>query len=227
MRGKSMRHDFGHGEVAAYKWVNADGRSGGIVAESATVADSASIGDEATIGEDGIIGDGASIGEGASIGPDAIIGDEATIGYRASIGDRATIGAYACIGYRVSIGDEATIGDGAIIGYRASIGYRVVLGDGASIGDGAAIAADDWYISGGPCGSRGATWTAVHSREHGLRWWIGCQCGISTDALLERVQAEHGDNDHARAYRHAVRYVTTHPEYLRRVAAQAEQENGK
>ena len=174
MKGEALRHDFGSGEVAAYRWINADGRAGGIVAESVTIADS------------------AVIGCGASIGPEAIIGDGTIIGAYARIGDGTIIGAYARIGYRASIGDHVRIGDG------------------------------DWYISGGPCGSRDAMWTAVHSREQGLRWWVGCQRGISTDALLERVQETHGDNEHARAYRHAVQCVTTHPEYLRRVAAQAE-----
>ena len=46
---------------------------------------------------------------------------------------------------------------------------------------------------------------------------MGCQRGISTEALLERVQETHGDNEHAQAYRHAVQCVTTHPEYLRRI----------
>ena len=180
MKGEPLRHDFGGGEVSAYKWINADGSAGGIVAESARVDDSASIGAGATIGAE------ATIGDGATIGDTAVIGEGATIGEMASIGS------------------------------GARIGYMAVIGDGASIED------DDWYITGGPCGSRKAMWTAVHSARHGLRWWVGCQHGISTDTLLERVRAEHGDNEHAQAYRHAVQCVTTHPEYLRRVAAQAD-----
>ena len=144
MKGEPLRHDFGSGEVDAYRWINADGIQGGIVAESARVD------------------------------------------------------------YTAFISDGATIGEGAIIGYMAVIG------------DGAVIATEDWHMAGGPCGSRGAMWTAVHSREHGLRWWVGCQHGITTDALLERVADAHGDNEHAQAYRHAVQCVTTHPEYLKR-----------
>ena len=216
MKGEELVYDFGYGKADAYRWVNADGRSGGIVAASATVADTAFIGPDASIGPGAIIGDGASIG------------DKACIGYRASIAAGVSIGAYAAIGAVASIGDmtcighRATIGGGSSIGAFASVGDRAVIGAYARIGDRAVIEAADWHMAGGPCGSRDAMWTAVHSLEHGLRWWIGCQRGISTDALLERVRAKHGDNDHARAYRHAVRYVTTHPEYLRRVAAQAE-----
>ena len=174
MKGEPLRHDFGSGEVDAYRWINADGQEGGIVAESAAVADSAFIGD------------------GASIGPGAVVGEGA------------------------SIGDMAVIGEGASIAAGVSIGAGAVVGPYAGIGAGAVIGDGDWYIIGGPCGSRGAMWTAVHSREHGLRWWVGCQRGISTDALLERVQETHGDNEHAQAYRHAVQCVTTHPEYLKR-----------
>ena len=145
----------------------------------------------------GIVAESATVADSAFIGPDAIIGAYARICYRASI----SAGASICDGS--SIGDEAAIGDGARIG------------DGASIGDGAVIEAADWHMA-GACGSRKAVWTAVHSREHGLRWWVGCQRGISTDALLAAVQETHGDNEHAQAYRHAVQCVTTHPEYLKR-----------
>ena len=205
-KGESLMYDFGYGEVAARRWINADGRSGGIVADSAMVADSAIIGDGASIGP------GASIGEGAVIGDGAIIGGEATISYRASIGASAIIGADARIGAYAHIGAYARIGAYAAIGYRASIGPEAIIGDDAD------IEAADWYTSGGPCGSRGAVWTAVHSREHGLRWWVGCQRGISTEELLAAVQETHSNNEHAQAYRRAVRDVTTHPTYLRRIA---------
>ena len=198
MKGAPLRHDFGSGEVAAYRWINADGIQRGIVAESARVDDTA------------FIGAGASIDE------------EAVIYHRAFIGDGARIGAGAIIDDGASIGTYARIGDGASIGYWAFIGDRAVIGEEATIGYRARIEGDDWYMAGGPCGSRKAMWTAVHNREHGLRWWVGCQRGITTDALLERVQETHGDNEHGRAYRHAILFVTTHPEYLRRVAAQAD-----
>ena len=66
-------------------------------------------------------------------------------------------------------------------------------------------------------------WTAVHNRDYGLRWWVGCQYGVSTDALLERVADAHGDNELAQAYRHAVLFVTTHPKYLERIAQEAKE----
>ena len=212
MKGEALRHDFGSGEVAAYRWRNSDGSASGIVAASATVADTAFIGPDASIGPGAIIGDGASIG------------DKACIGYRASIAAGVSIGAYAAIGAVASIGDmtcighRATIGGGSSIGAFASVGDRAVIGAYARIGDRAVIEAADWHMAGGPCGSRDAMWTAVHSREHGLRWWVGCQRGISTEELLAAVQETHSNNEHAQAYRRAVRDVTTHPTYLRRIA---------
>ncbi len=86
-----------------------------------------------------------------------------------------------------------------VVGPRASIGY------GASIGDG------DWHITVGPIGSRNAMTTAVYSKEHGLRWWVGCQYGISTDALRERVTEKHGDSEHGQDYKAAIAYVEGHP----------------
>jgi hypothetical protein len=62
--------------------------------------------------------------------------------------------------------------------------------------------------------------TAVYSKEHGLRWWVGCQHGISTDALLERIEQHHGDGDHGNDYRAAVAYVQSHPGLARAAAKQ-------
>ena len=100
----------------------------------------------------------------------------------------------------------------ATIDAKISMSMDVVIGDGASIGDG------DWYMTVGPIGSRNAMTTAVYSKEQGLRWWVGCQNGISTDALLERVKREHGDSRHADDYRAAIAYVQSHPGLARAIA---------
>lgn len=65
MKGKPVRHNFGRGNADAYKWVNADGSAGGIVARSARVHNSA------------VISEGVTIGEGAYIGPKAVIDEGA------------------------------------------------------------------------------------------------------------------------------------------------------
>ena len=70
----------------------------------------------------------------------------------------------------------------------------------------------------GPIGSRNAMTTAVYSKDHGLRWWVGCQQGISTDALLERIESEHGDNKHGDDYRAVISYVQSRPGLLRAMA---------
>lgn len=86
-----------------------------------------------------------------------------------------------------------------------------VVGPGASIGYGASIGAKDWFMTVGPVGSRAALALAVHSEEHGLRWWVGCQHGLTTEALLGRVAGTHGDNEHAVNYRAAIAFVEGHP----------------
>ena len=124
----------------------------------------------------------------------------------------ATIDAKISMSMDVVIGPRASIGDGASIGPRTSIGNDTSIGYGASIGYG------DWYMTVGPIGSRNAMTTAVYSKEQGLRWWVGCQNGISTDALLERVKREHGDSRHADDYRAAIAYVQSHPGLARAIA---------
>ena len=157
----------------------------------------------------GIVPADATIHAGVKLPLDAVVGPCASIGEGARIGDGAIIG------YRASIGNGASIGDGARIGNGARIGYRTSIGDGASIGD------RDWHMTIGPVGSRHAMATAVYNKYHGLRWWVGCKHGISTDQLLAFVQETHGDGDYWHDYRSAIDFVQSSPG-LARAIAQAE-----
>ena len=105
------------------------------------------------------------------------------------------------------------IGDGASIGYGASIGPRASIGYGAVYEDG------DWLFVAGPQGSRNAYATAVDSPKYGLRWWVGCQHGITTERFRERVEYEHGATDYGDDYRALIDFVERHPGRLRAVAA--------
>ena len=157
--------------------------------------------------------------EGGIVAVDATIDAKITLSVDVVVGPRASIGDGASIGGGASIGYGASIGDGASIGPRASIGYGASIGPRASIGDGASIGYGDWYTTIGPIGSRNAMSTAAYSKQHGLRWWVGCQHGISTDQLLGRVETEHGDSPHGDDYRAAIAYVTTHPGLIRAQAS--------
>ena len=106
----------------------------------------------------------------------------------------------------------------ATIDAKITLSVDVVVGPRASIGYGASIGEGDWHMTVGPIGSRNAMSTAVYSKEHGLRWWVGCQRGISTDVLLARVQTEHGDSAHGDDYHAAIKYVTGHPGLARAMA---------
>lgn len=68
------------------------------------------------------------------------------------------------------------------------------IGDGASIGYGASVGYGDWWISAGPFGKYKRIVTAVFSEKHGLRWWVGCQEGISTEIFKERLESSHSKN---------------------------------
>ena len=141
--------------------------------------------------------------------------DGGIVAMDASIHSALTIPNDAIVWPGASVGEGARVSDGASVGARASVG------DGASVGYGASIDADDWWLSGGPCGSRDGFWTAVWSRNHGLRWWVGCQHGISTDHLLERVEAAHGPNAHGDDYRAVIAFVEGHPGLARAKARPA------
>ena len=95
--------------------------------------------------------------------------------------------------------------DGGIVACDATIGASVKITATASIGDG------DWFIAVGPQGSRNAMLTAVASAGHGLRWWVGCKQGISTDDLRELVKDTHSNNDHAADYIAVINFVESHP----------------
>jgi len=86
-----------------------------------------------------------------------------------------------------------------------------VVWPGASIGSRASIGYGDWHLSGSPCGSRSAMWTAAYSREYGLRWWVGCKCGITSNDLRKMVTDTHGNGPHADDYMAAISFVESHP----------------
>ena len=104
------------------------------------------------------------------------------------------------------------------------IGPRASIGDGASIGPRASIEKEDWLFVAGPQGSRKAWTTVTWSAEHGLRWWVGCQHGLSSADLLTRVNHEYpAGHPHGDDYRYLIRMVEEHPGLARHKAAAAEQ----
>ena len=109
------------------------------------------------------------------------------------------------------------VADTATIGPRAAIGYGAAIGDGAAIGYDAAIGDRDWWLTIGPQGSRGAMLTAVQSSA-GLRWWVGCQYGISTETLRDRVVKDHRGTRHETDYMAVINFVENHPSRLAWVA---------
>lgn len=235
MASKTFTHVFSGVEADARYWTNSDGSEGGIVAVSASIHGPMRIPKDAVIGPRANIGYGVTIGNGVSIGNDASIGPRATIDYGATIGNDANIGPRATIGEGADIGEGATIGEGAVIGPRATINYGasvgndatigegVSIGYGATVGYGAVIGEGDWWGSCGPIGSRDGYATYTYSKAHGLRWWIGCQQGISTTAFRARIARRHAGTKHEDDYLALIEYVKSHPGLARAIAAD---ENG-
>ena len=206
-------HTFRDGSYEqAYRWTNPDGSEGGTIAKSAILADGVFVPHDCEIGPNAMVADGVHIGGLV------VIGRRASVGYRVSIGKSTAIGIRASIDARVSIGSNARIGNGASIGSHAHIGDSVVIGNGASIADDVSIYKDDWLFVAGPQGSRNAFVTVTYSKNYGLRWWVGCQDGITTDKLRKRIAAEHGENGHAQEYLHLIAFVESHPGLERKKA---------
>ena len=120
------------------------------------------------------------------------------------------------------IGTEVKIAETASVGYGASVDNRASVGDGASVGNRASVGYGDWWITVGPQGSRNTILTAVASKEHGMRWWVGCQLGISTDDFREQIKKTHGENDHAQDYLALIAFVESHPGLARWRKAQGD-----
>lgn len=109
--------------------------------------------------------------------------------------------------------------EGAIVAVSASLAEGLTLpasaevGPRASIGDDASIEKNDWWITLGPQGSRDASLTAVQTKD-GLRWWVGCKRGITSDEFRALIDSTHKNNNHANTYRHIIQFVETHLERI-------------
>lgn len=188
----------------------------------------ASIGAFTYIGEWARIWNRSHILRNAVICSNADIGEEATVGQFSYIGDGARLGRRSYIDCLARVGAEAVIGADANVGYSTSVGAGAIIGDSVLIGnqvsiwDQAEYTLGDWLFVGGPQGNRDASATAVWSPKHGLRWWVGCQYGISTEYLRERVERDHGSSAHGDDYRYLIETVENHPGLKRAISAHEE-----
>jgi len=193
----TFRRRFGRTVAEARRWNNPDGSVGGVVALGSRIYENVTLPLSVVVSPRAHIGYGVHIGDYGRIGTSAFIGD----------------GAY--IGNGAFIGDGSHIGSGSHIGNNAHIGDGVRIGIGVYIGDGVRINTDDWFFVAGPQGSHNALATAVYSGNRGLRWWVGCQRGITTRMLRNRVERYHGDTPMGDDYRYLIDMVERHPGLLR------------
>ena len=200
-------HKFGRTKAEARRWNNPDGSVGGVVALGSRIYENVTLQLSVVVSPCVYIGSGGRIGDDVRIGTGAVIGDDVYVGS----GGR--------------IGTGALIGGGVRIGTGAIIGDDVNIGEGVHIGDGVRINKNDWFFVAGPQGTRDELTTAVYSKERGLRWWVGCQWGITTRMLRARVERYHGATPMGDDYRYLIDTVERHPGLLR--AKKAAKKAGK
>jgi UDP-3-O-[3-hydroxymyristoyl] glucosamine N-acyltransferase len=176
------------------------------------------------VGKSVLIGDGTHIGESVRIENDTRVGKRVSIDLGSRICEDVRIydGAYVQDG--VNIGYSTVIEAGASVQYGVDIGVDAFVGKGAtvmtSIGNGVRYEKGDWLISVGPQGSRDAMLTCVWSKKRGLRWWVGCQHGITTDEFISRINLHHlAGSPHRDDYLYLIGGILQHPGLLRAKAA--------
>ena len=111
-----------------------------------------------------------------------------------------------------TVDPDVIIAESVVVWPNARIGARTSIGHSTSIGDGTSIEADDWLFVAGPQGSRNSFATATNSATHGLRWWVGCQHGITTETFRARIDLDHpAPSEHRDNYLALIAFVEAHP----------------
>lgn len=150
------------------------------------------------------------------VSPTAKIHNTSILGVDALISDNAYIGAHSIISSSVRIRENARIIGGAYIHHHACINEGTRIRKNGVVAPSVIIDRNDWWITVGPQGSRGDIVTAVYSDREGLRWWVGCQIGITTDEMKRRLHITHHNRPSYRnEYDHIINMVDGHPSLAR------------
>ena len=99
--------------------------------------------------------------------------------------------------------ENAWVGGNARVSGNAWVGGNALVGGNAWVGGNALVKGprDIYWIS---CiGSRNGTTTFFRNADNGISVACGCFYG-TIDEFAAAVTKTHGDNEHARAYRHAI-----------------------
>ena len=174
--------DFGSGPVRAHRHAH----GGGWVADSARVADSAYVGPSARVSDNAWVHGDARVSGHARVYGNARVYDKALVFDNAQVYGDARVGGNARVYADAWVYDTAR-----------------VYGD-ARVGGNARLFKSSDYLLIGPIGSREAcmTWTRSDNCID-----TGCFRG-TVDEFLEAVRETHGDNEHAKAYRAAVKFIS-------------------
>ena len=117
--------------------------------------------------------------------------------------ENAWVGGNARVSGNAWVGGNALVGGNAWVGGNAGVGGNAVVSGNAWVGGNALVKGprDIYWIS---CiGSRNGTTTFFRNADNGISVACGCFYG-TIDEFAAAVTKTHGDNEHARAYRHAI-----------------------
>lgn len=99
-------------------------------------------------------------------------------------------------------GDAQVCGDARVYGNASVCGNAEVYGNARVCGD-AQVCGNDTWMTFGPAGSRNDFTTFFACADGGIGVKCGCFHG-NLDDFAAKVQATHGDNDHAKVYNAAI-----------------------
>jgi len=241
-KGEQIRYYFDPFDKSRGYFVAYRTPKGAIIAASAKISPFAKIGRNCVIYPDVKIGAYTKIGEQVVLYPHVNVGDNCRIGTGVQIYTRVSIGNNCRIGTGVQIENFSTIHDSVSIGIGVTIHNYVEIFSNAlihgftricsescieagaivrtSLANGTIVQKNTWLVSLSPVGDSERLITATCDRNTAeLRWFVGCQHGISTKELKARVKNKYRHTSSGgRQYRHAIAYVEQHPDYLKIVS---------
>ena len=139
----------------------------------------------------------------ALVGGDARVGGNALVSGDARVGGNASVSGDARVEGKALVGGDARVEGNALVSGNARVGGNALVSGNARVYGEARVKGprDIYWIS---CiGSRDGTTTFFRNANNGISVSCGCFYG-TIDEFAAAVTKTHGDNEHARAYRHAI-----------------------
>ncbi len=109
----------------------------------------------------------------------------------------------AWVSRNAHVGENAHVHGNAWVSGNAYVHGNAYVCGNAHISGNAHVSGDDTWMAFGPAGSRDDFTTFFACADGSIGVTCGCFCG-NLDDFAKKVQATHGDNDHAKIYKAAI-----------------------